>query len=207
MALVLRDLEQRATLRAVDRRRRGSGVLGDAGRFRADQAQQPGRRREPRVPDARRAGARRGTRGPRRRQAEAVDFADDGVPGDADLGGDLTAGQTGDDTVPELLDTLRSPSLDAHSSMLIKRPRGCGGRFWAADRARAARNRHRETEKSPKAQIRCAAAELAPRLRPKTSPQGSAHGAAITEPHPHLRDCQPAVFCRAPDRQDGPEPL
>src|ERR1700729_2493123 len=35
-------------------------------------------------------------------------------------------------------------------SMLIERPRGCRGRFWAADRVRAARNRHRETAKIPK---------------------------------------------------------
>ena len=52
------------------------------------------------VPGARRAGARRSTCGRRWRQAEAVNFADHGVAGDADLGGDLTASQAGADTVP-----------------------------------------------------------------------------------------------------------
>src|SRR5580693_1296233 len=128
MALVLRDLDQRAALCAVDLCRVCDGVADDAGRLRADQAQQSARRRHPRVPGAWRARTRRGTRGPRWRQAEAVNLADDGVAGDADLGGDLTAGQAGADAVPELLDALRSPSLDAHGSMLIERPRGCGGR-------------------------------------------------------------------------------
>jgi hypothetical protein len=36
---------------------------------------------------------------------------------------------------------------------------------------------------------------------------GSAHGAAFTEPHPHLRDCQPAVFCLASVRRDGSGPF
>jgi hypothetical protein len=38
-----------------------------------------------------------------------VDFADDGVAGNADLGGDLAAAQAGADKVAELLDALRIP--------------------------------------------------------------------------------------------------
>jgi hypothetical protein len=38
-----------------------------------------------------------------------MDFADDGVAGDADLGGDLTAGQARADKVAELRDALRIP--------------------------------------------------------------------------------------------------
>src|SRR5580700_9726509 len=123
MALVWRDLEQRAALRALDRCQFGGCVFDGAGGLRADQAQQPAMRRVPRVPGAWRARTRRGTRGPRWRQAEAVDFADDGVPGHADLGGDLTAGQAGADTVPELLDALRCPGFDAHKKApRLRRP-------------------------------------------------------------------------------------
>jgi hypothetical protein len=43
-----------------------------------------------------------------------MDFADDCVPADADLGGDLAAGQAGDDTVAELLDALRGPGGNTH---------------------------------------------------------------------------------------------
>ncbi len=39
VAFALCDLEQRAALRAVDGRRLGGGVAGNAGRLRADQAQ------------------------------------------------------------------------------------------------------------------------------------------------------------------------
>jgi hypothetical protein len=38
-----------------------------------------------------------------------VDFADDGVAGNADLGGDLTTTQARTDKVAELLDALRIP--------------------------------------------------------------------------------------------------
>src|SRR5580704_5064705 len=170
MALVLRDLEQRAALRALDRCQFGGCVGRNAGRLRADQAQQPAMRRDPRVPGAWRARTRRGTRGPRWRQAEAVDFADDGVAGNADLGGDLTAGQAGADAVPELLDALRSPSLDTHVSMLIERPSRLRRPFWAPKRAKAPPKGTRETAKSPNPPNSCPALPLRPRT---------------TEPHPH----------------------
>jgi hypothetical protein len=35
-----------------------------------------------------------------------MDFADDGVTGDADFGGNLAAGQTGGDTIAQLFDPL-----------------------------------------------------------------------------------------------------
>jgi len=73
-----------------------------------------------------------------------VDFADHGVAGDADLGGDLTAGQAADDEVSELLDALRSPGFDAHqTASRLRRP------VLGRRRARAARNRRREMSKAP----------------------------------------------------------
>jgi hypothetical protein len=52
-----------------------------------------------------------------------VDFADDGVAGDADLGGDLTAGQAGNDEASELFDALRSPGGSGHgTASRLRRP-------------------------------------------------------------------------------------
>jgi len=45
-----------------------------------------------------------------------MDFADHGVTADADLGGDLTAGQAGDDKVAKLLDPLRIPGCDRYDT-------------------------------------------------------------------------------------------
>ena len=45
-----------------------------------------------------------------------MNFADDGVTADADLGGDLTARQTRDDKVSELLDALRIPGCARHDT-------------------------------------------------------------------------------------------
>jgi hypothetical protein len=47
-----------------------------------------------------------------------VDFADDGVTGDADVGCDLTAAQPGDNEALQLLDAFSRPGVDAHE----KRP-------------------------------------------------------------------------------------
>jgi hypothetical protein len=57
------------------------------------------------------------------------------------------------------------------------------GLFWAADRAKAAHNR--------------APMRKAGRLSANSVP-GSAHGAAITEPHPRLSGCQPDGFTPEP---------
>jgi hypothetical protein len=43
-----------------------------------------------------------------------MDFADNGIATDADFGGDLAARQSGDDTVSELFDKLRSPGRAGH---------------------------------------------------------------------------------------------
>jgi hypothetical protein len=43
-----------------------------------------------------------------------MDFADDGVPADADLDSNLAAGQPGDDAVAKLLDALRGPGSNTH---------------------------------------------------------------------------------------------
>jgi hypothetical protein len=43
-----------------------------------------------------------------------VDFADDGITGDADLGRDLTAAQAGADEALQLFDALGRPGIDAH---------------------------------------------------------------------------------------------
>src|ERR1700722_14471928 len=72
------------------------------------------------------------------------------------------------------------------AAAVMERPRDCGGRFWAASRAKAAHNRRPQGRQNPNAQIRC--------------PDGAhvgpcwSHGTAITEPHPRLRDCWPDVF-------------
>ena len=144
-----REIEQRAALHALDRRRLDFRA-GHARGLRKHQAQELALRRRPRRPDAWRAGTRR-RRGPPRRQAEAMDLADDGVTGDADLGGDLAAGQTGGDAVAQLFDPLRGPrgvslakeraiALGQASSRVVgwssyRAWNGlmkCSGRFWAA---------------------------------------------------------------------------
>jgi len=45
-----------------------------------------------------------------------MNFADDGVTGDPDLGGDLTASQASDDKVSQLLDALRIPGCARHDT-------------------------------------------------------------------------------------------
>ena len=54
------------------------------------------------------SGSSRG-RCPRARQAETIHLADDGIAADADLGGDLAAGEPGSDAALELLDALGGP--------------------------------------------------------------------------------------------------
>ena len=103
----LRELEQRAALRALDWRL-------DGWRLRVHQAQEWALGKKPRAPVAWRAIPRRPARGPPRRQAEAMDFADDGIAGDADLVGDLTAGQSRIDKSSELLNPLLGPGCDDH---------------------------------------------------------------------------------------------
>jgi len=81
-----------------------------------------------------------------------MNFADDGVSADADLGGDLAASQSGDDAALELLDPLRGPSFNAHNNGLAIAAAVLGRR-----QGMAARNRQPRDGKVPKAQIRCAA--------------------------------------------------
>src|SRR5580704_9395336 len=80
----------------------------------------------PRAAGAWRAATRRSARGPPPRKAEAVKFADDGITGDADLSGDLTARQAAGGKVAELLDALRSPSLHAHNLLPLVPAAGSG---------------------------------------------------------------------------------
>jgi hypothetical protein len=126
-----REVEQRATLHALDRR--GRGFRGaDARRLRKHQAQILALRRRPRLPGAWRAGTRR-RRGPPRRQAETMDLADDGVTGDANFCGDLAAGQAGGDAVAQLFDPLRGPRgvswrRSGRSRWDTRRVGWCGGR-------------------------------------------------------------------------------
>jgi hypothetical protein len=87
-----------------------------------------------------------------------VDFADDGVAGDADLGGDLTAGQAGNDEASELFDALRSPGGTGHgTASRLRRP--VLGRRQSESRAQPA-PRGRQ---NPKAQIGAPTARIAPR--------------------------------------------
>ncbi len=72
-------------------------------------------------------------------------------------GGDLAASQACDDKVAELFDALRGPGFDGHANGLVE----CRGRFWAADRAKAARNGRRERCKCRKARNRWATARRA----------------------------------------------
>ena len=99
---------QGAGMRAFDRcakRDRCDAI----GRLQAGELEHAALRRSPRAAGARRAALRRRTRGPPRRQPQPMDFSDHRVAADADLGGDLAAGQSGDDTMAELLDALRGP--------------------------------------------------------------------------------------------------
>jgi hypothetical protein len=95
-----------------------------------------------------------------------VDFADDGVPADADLGGDLAAGQPGDDTMAELLDALRGPRRIRGSNTHDKAPFS-DGRFWAACRAKAA----------------LARSASQPDVRRAVSAKDSGQAPSFTEPH------------------------
>jgi hypothetical protein len=106
-----------------------------------------------------------------------VNLADHGVAGDADLGGDLTAGQTGNDKASELRDALRSPGFSSHGTASRTRRPDLGRRQGESRAQLAPRERQ-----SPNARIRCPTAPMV------------AHGAALTEPHPRLRDCWPDVF-------------
>src|SRR5205085_12130035 len=111
-AVAARGLGERAALRAFDRGLRDGCRVADAGCLRIDEVQQTALGKRPRAPVAWRALARRSARGPPRREAEAVDLADDGVAGDADLVGDLAAGQSRIDIASKLLDPLLRPGCD-----------------------------------------------------------------------------------------------
>ena len=115
-ALAPRQLEQRATLRAVDWYGLTGNSVGGACRVGVQQAQELALRRKRRAPDAWRASPRRRSLRTPRPQAKAMDFADDGVPRDADFGGNLTAGQARDDKVSKLLDALRIPGCSGHAT-------------------------------------------------------------------------------------------
>jgi len=178
-AFAWRNLDERARIGAVDRR--GGRRFGNARCLRVYQAQELALRRNPGAAVARRARARRRPRGPRRRKAEAVDFADHRVTTDPDLGGDLAARQACDDEISQLFDPLRGPGLDAHGTA-SRMPRPVLGRR----RVKAARNR-------------APAAGVADAESVKSVCDG-AQGAAITEPHPRFRDGKPAVKKHATDR-------
>ena len=99
-------------------------------------------------------------RGPFRRQPEAVDLADDGIAGDADLGGDLAAGKSGKDKVAELRDALRSPGFDAHDGNGLVKARPVSE---PPNKTKAARNRRPENWHVREAQNRCTPPRMAPR--------------------------------------------
>jgi hypothetical protein len=140
-------LEQRAGPGAFDGRGRGDigrVCIGGAVRrstISEDQSQKLTLRRERRTPCARRVfacGSRREPRhGPTGCQAKPVNFADDGVAADADLGGDLAAAQTCRDAGSELFDPLWGPSCDGHNGLVAPRP--VLGRRGGEDRAQRLR--------------------------------------------------------------------
>jgi hypothetical protein len=120
-ASILSQFKQRTAMRALDGH--CSRVSGDKRRFNRDQSQHLPVGRQPRALAALRAGARQRRRGPPRRQTEAMNFADDSIARDADLGGDLTAGQACVDIISELIDTLRRPSFQGHrTASSMRRP-------------------------------------------------------------------------------------
>jgi hypothetical protein len=113
-ARALRKFRQRAWMCAFDRRAQRDRCAAIR-LLQAGEPEQPALRRSPRAAGARRAALRRRTRGPPRGQPQPMNFADHCVAADADLGGDLTASQAGNDTMAELLDALRSPGNSRHS--------------------------------------------------------------------------------------------
>jgi len=168
------------------------------GRLRESEPQQPALGGSPRVPRARRVRSRRRSRGPLRRQTETMNFADDGVPADADLGGDLAAGQSGHDAAFELLDPFLGPGVDAHRTA-SQLPRPC----WAADRAIAARatgnceTQTAEAQKSVRGTLEhvCRKDHAPQKLRATigSQPEAMTLYAAITEPHPRLGNASPPL--------------
>ena len=116
-------------------------------------------------------------------------FADDGIAADADLGGDLTAGQAGDDKAAELLNALRIPGrlvdgVVIDGVVMGKRPRmKCRGLFWAADRAKAARNR----VLSRAGRLGRESGDATAGMRPRSPSR-----------IPRLSGCQPDVFTPGP---------
>ena len=122
-AVAAGKLEQRAALRALDRPVRASLVA---------RPRPPSSVRASRAASARSASARRAcsaspsaSASPARpaaavgRKPEAVDLADDGVARNADLGGDLAAGQPRGDVALELLHALRASRLLRCSCMAL----------------------------------------------------------------------------------------
>jgi hypothetical protein len=67
-----------------------------------------------------------------------VDFADDGISGDADLGGDLTAAHSGDDEALQLFDALGRPGFNAHGKTASRLLRPVLGRRQGERRAQRA---------------------------------------------------------------------
>lgn len=112
-ALALRKFDERTRLRTVDSCAEHDRFAAIR-RLRISKPEQPVLGRSPRAAGARRAILRLRTRGPPRRQPQPVNFADDGVSADPDLGSDRAAGQSGDDAVAELLDALRGPGSNTH---------------------------------------------------------------------------------------------
>jgi hypothetical protein len=110
-ALAVAELEQRTALRPVDCRRCADCGIGDRRRSGADQPQHLPLRRNPRVLGAGRAHPPQRSRGSPRSQTEAMNLADNRVAADADLGGNLAAGQAGADKCAELRNPLRIPGV------------------------------------------------------------------------------------------------
>jgi len=107
-ALMRVDIDQRAGMRADNHHARHDLIERNLG---VSKPQQPPLRRSPRVPRARRAVRTRArTRGPPRRKAEPMNFADHRIARDADCGGDLAAGHAAADAAAQLLDAFSGPS-------------------------------------------------------------------------------------------------
>ncbi len=54
------------------------------------------------------------SRGPAGREAETVNFADNGIARYADLGSDLTARQSSNDTISQFVNPICGPGLNTH---------------------------------------------------------------------------------------------
>ncbi len=162
-ACALGKLDQRARLDTRDDCA-SARFARDRGSLRNHQPQKLALRRLPRAAGAGRASARRTARGPPRRQSEPMNFADHGIAGNADLGGDFAAGQP----VPTQVRSCSMRSAVQVTVVMMGWPHLRGGRsLGRPDRAKAAQQRPFFEIARSKAQNRCA----------------PAHSATFTEPH------------------------